>query len=85
MISYHLDELSIIKNEDLITWNYLCSGKWTLNKKGRVFCSLGADEVLEKEKRKMKVSGGLVSITLSPETKFFLNKPYITKLIQNNL
>ncbi|KAL9989134.1 hypothetical protein ACROYT_G003650 [Oculina patagonica] len=50
-------------------------GYWAVNKNLDVpFCALGADHALEQINRSMKVSGGLVGITLNPNArnKFFL-------------
>ena len=46
------------------------------------FCALGADHALEQINRSMKVSGGLVGITLNPNAsaKVFLIAPELARL-----
>lgn len=46
------------------------------------FCGLGADHALEQINHSMKVSGGLVGITLNPNArnKFFLTVPELSRL-----
>ncbi|KAK3716432.1 hypothetical protein QZH41_005461 [Actinostola sp. cb2023] len=54
------------------------NGNWVVNKNPRVaFCALGADHSLEHINRSMKVTGGLVGITLntSAHAKFFSDRP----------
>ena len=61
------------------------NGNWVVNKNGLVpFCSLGADHALEHVNRSMKVSGGLVGITLNPSAraKFFLISPELARLAE---
>ena len=60
-------------------------GTWIVNKNPNVsFCALGADHALEQVNRSMKVSGGLVGITLNPsaQTKFFLIAPELSRLAE---
>ena len=49
------------------------------------FCTLGADHALEQINRSMKVSGGLVGITLNPNAriKFFLIAPELARLAED--
>ena len=54
------------------------NGNWVVNKNSQVtLCCLGADNDLEHINRSMKVSGGLVGVTLNPSAraKFFLIAP----------
>ena len=48
------------------------------------FCAIGADNALEHQNRSMKVSRGLVGITLneSARTKFFLIAPELARLAE---
>lgn len=71
--------------EDSEMWITLGSGLWSPNKKGLNFCCLGTDEALEQENRKLKVTGGLVGISLKPETltEYFLVAPYCAKIAAN--
>ena len=82
MSTLHLADMEALSVEDPETWSCLQSGHWAPNKKGLNFCCLGADEALEQENRKLKVLGGLVGISLQPETltKYFLVAPYSAKI-----
>jgi hypothetical protein len=58
---------------------------WVVNKNAHApFCALGADNALEHINCSMKVSGGLVDITLNPSarTKFFLIAPELARLAE---
>ena len=81
MCVWHLAEMDL-QISDPEVWNELSKGIWAPNKSNIPFCSLGADEALEQENRKMKVTGGLVGITQSAQTltKFFLVAPELSKL-----
>ena len=48
------------------------------------FCAVGADNALEHVNRSMKVSGGLIGITLNPNarTKYFLIAPELARLTE---
>jgi len=53
-------------------------GNWVVNKNPCVpFCAIGPDHALERLNRSVKVTGGLVGITLNPSArvKFFLVAP----------
>ena len=56
---------------------YIEKGNWVVNKNSVPFCSIGGDHALEHLNRAMKVSGGLVGITLNENarTRFFLIAP----------
>ncbi|CAH3136345.1 unnamed protein product, partial [Porites lobata] len=59
------------------------TGNWVVNKNKEVpFCAVGGDTALEHLNRSMKVSGGLVGITLneSARAKFFLIAPELARL-----
>ncbi|KAL9958706.1 hypothetical protein ACROYT_G035756 [Oculina patagonica] len=65
----------MLPESDPEIYEEFCKGNWAVNKNPDVpFCALGADHALEQINRSMKVSGGLVGITLNPNarTKFFL-------------
>lgn len=74
MIPLYLAEMKSLKETDLEIYNEFMEGNWLVNKNPDVpFCALGADHALEHINRSMKVTGGLVGITLNPSarTKFF--------------
>ena len=79
------DEMNSLQiSEPGIHREYL-DGNWVVNKNPNVsFCALVADHALEQINRAMKVSGGLVGITLNPSarTKFFLISPELSRLSQ---
>ena len=61
------------------------NGNWVVNKNAQIpFCGLGTDNALEHVNRSMKVSGGLVGITLNPSAraKFFLIAPELSRLAE---
>ena len=60
-------------------------GNWVVNKNSDTsFCALGADHALEHINSSMKVSGGLIGITLNPSArnKFFLIAPELARLAE---
>ena len=75
MIPLYLAEMQMLPESDPDIFEEFLKGDWVVNKNPQVpFCALGADHALEQVNRSMKVSGGLVGITLNPHarTKFFL-------------
>lgn len=74
MIPLYLAEMQMLPESDPDIFEEFLKGDWVVNKNPQVpFCALGADHALEQVNRSMKVSGGLVGITLNPHarTKFF--------------
>ena len=68
--------------------NELQQGIWVVNKNLKVpFCAIDVDHSLEHINRSMKVSGGLIGITLNPtaRTKIFLTAPELSRYISNQL
>ena len=85
MIPLYLAEMKSLKETDLEIYNEFMEGNWVVNKNPDVpFCALGADHALEHINRSMKVTGGLVGITLNPSarTKFFLIAPELARLAE---
>lgn len=83
MIPLYLAEMASLKESDPEIFEEFLQGNWVVNKNEEVpFCALGADHALEHINRSMKVSGGLVGITLNPSarTKFFLIAPEMARL-----
>ena len=75
----------MLEESDPEIYEELQRGNWVVNKNPCVsFCSLGADNALEHVNRLMKVSGGLVGITLSPNAriKHFLIEPELAQLAE---
>ena len=83
MIPLYLAEMKSLETSDPDIYAELQQGNWVVNKNASVsFCALGADHGLEHINRSMKVTGGLVGITLNPNarTKFFLIAPELARL-----
>ena len=78
--------MKILPESDPEIYEEFRKGNWVVNKNPHVpFCALGADHALEQINRSMKVSGGLVGITLNPNarTKFFLIAPELARLAED--
>ena len=85
MIPLYLAEMKALPLNDPGVYREFLDGNWVVNKNQSVsFCGLGADNGLEHINRSMKVSGGLVGITLNPSarTKFFLIAPELARLAE---
>ena len=85
MIPVYLAEMSSLKESDPEIYEEFIQGNWVVNKNAKVpFCAVGADNALEHKNRSMKVSGGLVGITLNEaaRTKFFLIAPELASLAE---
>ena len=85
MIPVYLAEMEIVKETDPEIYQEFQNGNWVVNKNEKVaFCAVGADNALEHVNRSMKVSGGLIGITLNPSarTKYFLIAPELAKLAE---
>ena len=78
MIPVYLADMEALKQSDAEIYGEFLISNWVVNKNQHVpFCAVGADHALEHINRSMKVSDGLVGITLNPSarTKFFLISP----------
>ena len=76
MIPVYLAEMEIVKETDPEIYQEFQNDNWVVNKNAKVaFCAVGADNALEHVNRSLKVSGGLIGITLNPtaRTKYFLD------------
>ena len=84
MIPLYLAEMNSLPTTDPDIYGEFLSGDWAINKTSTVpFCALDADHGLEHINRSMKVSGGLVRITLkeAARTKFFLIASEMANLV----
>ena len=75
--------MKLIKESDREIYQEFMNGNWVVNNNRHVpFCTIGADHALEHVNCTMKVSGGLVGITLniSARTKFFFTSPELAHL-----
>ena len=85
MIPLYLAEMEKLPDSDPEIYQEFLDGNWVVNKNQDVaFCALSADHALEQINRSIKVSGGLVGITLNPNTrtKFFLIAPELARLAE---
>ena len=85
MIPVSLAEMQLLKESDPDIYQEFKRGNWVVNKNPHVlFCSLGADNALELVNRSMKVSGGLIGITLNTNarSKYFLIAPELARLAE---
>jgi hypothetical protein len=83
MIPVYLADMERLRQSDPDIYGEFLTGNWVVNKNKHVpFCAVGADHGLEHINRSMKVTGGLVGITLNPSarTKFFLISPELARL-----
>ena len=83
MIPVYLAEVKIVKDTDPEIYQKLQNGDWVVNKNAKVaFCAVGADNAPEHANRSMKVSGGLIGITLNTpaRTKYFLIPTWVSKV-----
>ena len=83
MIPVYLAEME--KKTDSEIYQEFQNGNWVVNKNAKVaFCAVGADHALEHGNRSMKVSRGLIGITLNPtvRTKYFLIAPELARLAE---
>ncbi|XP_028412052.1 uncharacterized protein LOC114534781 [Dendronephthya gigantea] len=85
MIPIYLAEMENLPESAPEIYKEFAEGNWVVNKNRHIpFCGLGADHALEHINRSMKVSGGLVGITLNPSarTKFFMIAPELARLAE---
>jgi len=85
MIPVYLAEMQVLPDSDPEIYHEFQQGNWVVNKNDDVsFCGIGGDNTLEHLNRSMKVSGGLVGITLNPtaRTKYFLIAPELARLAE---
>ena len=83
MIPLYLAEMKALSNTDPEIYAEFKDGNWVVNKNPCVpFCAIGSDNALEHLNRSMKVTRGLVRITLNPSAraKFFLIAPELARL-----
>ena len=88
MMPLYLAEMDSLRMNDSDILQEFLQGNWVGNKNEEVpFCAIGADHALEHINHAMKVSGGLVGITLnaSAHTKFFLIAPELARLSTEEL
>ena len=68
MIPLYVAEIQRLPESEI--YQEFLDGNWVVKKNGDIaFCALGSDHALEQINRFMKVSGGLVGITLNPNAR----------------
>ena len=85
LIPLYIADMQQVKVNDPDFYQEFMNGNWIVNKNPNVpFCCLGAEHGLQPVNRMMKVSGGLVGITLnaSARNRFFLVAPHLTSLAE---
>ena len=85
MIPVYFAEMEIVKETDPEIYQEFQNGNWVVNKNEKVtFCAVATDKALGHINRSMKVSGGLIGITLNPSarTKYFLIAPELARLAE---
>ncbi len=67
MIPVYSAEMKKLESSNLEIYDKFKQGNWIVNKNESLsFCFIGADNALENINRSIKVTGGLVGITLNP-------------------
>ena len=85
MIPVYLAEMKTVKETDPEIYQEFQNGNWVVNKNAMAaFCAVGADNAPENVNRSMKVSGGLIGITLNrtARTKYFMIAPGLVRLAE---
>lgn len=85
MMPLYLAEMESLKTTESALYAEFLNGNWVVNKNPDVpFCAVGADHALEHINRSLKVSGGIVGITLNPAAlrKFFMVAPELARLCE---
>ena len=85
LVPIYIADMQQLQISDPDIYSQFMSGNWVVNKNPDVpFCCIGADHGLEHVNRMMKVSGGLVGITLSASARnrFFLVAPHLALLAE---
>ena len=83
MIPLYLAEMGALSNTDPEIYAEFNDGNWVVNKTPCIpFCAMGPDNALQHLNRSMKVTVGLVGITVNPSAcaKFFLIAPELARL-----
>ncbi|KAJ8891559.1 hypothetical protein PR048_004087 [Dryococelus australis] len=82
MTGWYLVDMKLLETKHPDVWTEFSRGNWVVNKTNVPFCSLGTDEALEQEDKKMKDMGGVINITQRKQdlTRFFLTSPELSRL-----
>ena len=74
-----------LKDKAPTLWKKFSTGNWVVNKSHVASCAIGADHAFEQVNRWMKISGGIVGITLNQtaRTRFILVAPELARHHKN--
>lgn len=83
LMPLYISEMLSLETTDPDIWEEFVKGNWVVNKNVIPFCAIGADHALEHINRWMKVSGGIIGITLNDvaRARFFLVSPHLSVLV----
>ena len=86
LIPLYLSEMQMLKETSSDIQNEFDEGISDVNKNEASFCGIGADHALEHINRSMKVSGGLIGITMniSARNRFSLVSPCMARLAEED-
>jgi len=78
----YLSEMYSMKEDDLISWEFLKTGNFCVNKSTTSFCALGTDHALEQENRKLKFLGGISRIAnnITAMDDYFIATPILNNI-----
>ena len=87
MIPLYLAQMRQVEIEQPEVWTEFINGNWVVNRNTIPFCAIGADHALEHVNRAMKVSGGIIGITLNENARarFFLSSPQLIAIREEAL
>ena len=82
MVPVYISDMKSIQSTDPDIWDEFEQGNFVVNKSDIPFCAIGPDHGIEHVNRSMKVTGGLVGITLNEaaRARFFLAAPELSRL-----
>lgn len=78
----YLSEMYALQENDSMSWEFLKSGNFSVNKSTASFCALGTD--LEQENRKLKILGGISGIAnkMSTMDSYFIAAPILNRICE---
>ena len=82
MVPLYLAEMTALEETDPDIWNEFKTGNFVVNKSNVPYSAVGPDHAIEHANRSMKVTGGLIGITLNENARnrFFLIAPELARL-----
>jgi hypothetical protein len=85
MIPLYLAQMKNVEMQHPELWEEFQKGNWVVNRNAIPFCAIGADHALEHVNRAMKVTGGIIGITLNENARarFFLASPQLSTICED--